>query len=425
MTSRPHCCLVMLALVADLVLGFLGTQEAAKPTPSNWKLVWSDEFDGKDIDRTKWDFDIGNGFFNYDANQLDRRLGQRRTAVLHPRAGQRLRQGRHAAHPGRQGVATRLRLHVRPAQDPEDATAARCSAKKYGKFEFRAKLPTGKGVWPALWMLPQDEKYGGWAVLRRDRRAGGPGPGAEQGARHAPLRLPLAGERPRQQGVRPAGRRDHRRLPRLRARVGAGRDPLVRRRQAVSDAVVLVEQQQGRTAARARSRRKEADLNPWPAPFDQPFYLVMNVAVGGKFLGNPDKTTAFPAEMLVDYVGSTTRSAATGSPSPAARESCRLTNRNTAFFLQPSSKNGQPDAVPSFGRTSTAEGWSPMPRPVRDGTQRSRNPAGGQLKISEGRSSALTRSLTLASRRGTILRGAGVRHANGTSISASRVVNRV
>ena len=37
-------------------------------------------------------------------------------------------------------------------------------SQKYGRFEFRAKLPTGKGVWPALWMLPQDEKYGGWAA---------------------------------------------------------------------------------------------------------------------------------------------------------------------------------------------------------------------------------------------------------------------
>ena len=46
----------------------------------------------------------------------------------------------------------------------------------------------------------------------------------------------------------------------------------------------------------------EADLLPWPAPFDQPFHLVMNVAVGGQFLGNPDRTTPFPAEMLVDYV---------------------------------------------------------------------------------------------------------------------------
>ena len=45
-----------------------------------------------------------------------------------------------------------------------------------------------------------------------------------------------------------------------------------------------------------------SELNPWPAPFDQPFYLILNVAVGGAFLGNPDATTQFPAEMLVDYV---------------------------------------------------------------------------------------------------------------------------
>ena len=46
----------------------------------------------------------------------------------------------------------------------------------------------------------------------------------------------------------------------------------------------------------------EADLKPWPAPFDRPFYLVINLAVGGKFLGNPDKSTVFPAEMVIDYV---------------------------------------------------------------------------------------------------------------------------
>src|SRR5207244_12890075 len=37
-------------------------------------------------------------------------------------------------------------------------------AMKYGKVEFRAKLPTGKGIWPAVWMLPQNEKFGGWAA---------------------------------------------------------------------------------------------------------------------------------------------------------------------------------------------------------------------------------------------------------------------
>src|SRR4051812_10564015 len=36
--------------------------------PAAGKLIWSDEFDGKEIDRAKWDFDLGNGFYNYDAN---------------------------------------------------------------------------------------------------------------------------------------------------------------------------------------------------------------------------------------------------------------------------------------------------------------------------------------------------------------------
>jgi beta-glucanase (GH16 family) len=48
--------------------------------------------------------------------------------------------------------------------------------------------------------------------------------------------------------------------------------------------------------------RRQADLNPWPAPFDQPFYLVMNVAVGGNFPGAPNDETRFPAELVVDYV---------------------------------------------------------------------------------------------------------------------------
>jgi beta-glucanase (GH16 family) len=48
--------------------------------------------------------------------------------------------------------------------------------------------------------------------------------------------------------------------------------------------------------------KRAADLNPWPAPFDQPFYLVMNVAVGGNFPGLPNTATQFPAEMVVDYV---------------------------------------------------------------------------------------------------------------------------
>jgi beta-glucanase (GH16 family) len=41
---------------------------------------------------------------------------------------------------------------------------------------------------------------------------------------------------------------------------------------------------------------------PFPAPFDQPFHLILNLAVGGGFVGSPADSTPFPAQVLVDYV---------------------------------------------------------------------------------------------------------------------------
>src|SRR5438445_100197 len=52
----------------NITLNTSSTTLTAQP-PAAWKLTWSDEFDAKTIDKTKWDFDTGNGFFNYDANQ--------------------------------------------------------------------------------------------------------------------------------------------------------------------------------------------------------------------------------------------------------------------------------------------------------------------------------------------------------------------
>jgi beta-glucanase (GH16 family) len=58
-----------MCFIAAFLTVVLGLADAAQPAATEWKLTWSDEFDGTEIDRTKWDFDIGNGFFNYDANQ--------------------------------------------------------------------------------------------------------------------------------------------------------------------------------------------------------------------------------------------------------------------------------------------------------------------------------------------------------------------
>lgn len=272
----------------------------AQPAPAVWKLTWSDEFDGKDIDKTKWDFQVGNGFFNYEANQWISGWGNNelqyytrepdnafvKDGMLHIRAIKE-------SHNGCGYTSAKLRTRK------NDGTAL--FNQKYGKFEFRAKLPIGKGVWPALWMLPQDDKYGSWASSGEIdvMEARGQEPNKVLGTIHYGSRWPMNAH--------------------------AGKDYVFPDKGTIADFhVYALEWEPGEMrwyvdghnfatqsfwwssskaeAGKGAKPSKEVDLNAWPAPFDQPFYLVMNVAVGGKFLGNPDKTTVFPVEMVVDYV---------------------------------------------------------------------------------------------------------------------------
>lgn len=289
-----------ISLLASLPVLLLGGPRADDPPAARWKLVWSDEFDGKEIDRTKWDFEVGNGFYNYDANQWISGWGNNelqyytrepenafvKDGMLHIRA---IKESLH----GCGYTSARLKTKKR------DGGAL--FAKKYGRFEFRAKLPTGKGIWPALWMLPQDDKYGPWAASGEIdiMEARGHEPNKVLGTLHFGSRWP--------------------------ANAHAGKDYILPDNGTIADFhVYALEWEPGeirwyvdgkqaskqsfwwssgkRDGGKGIAPTREADLHPWPAPFDQPFYIVMNLAVGGRFPGNPDKTTAFPAEMIVDHV---------------------------------------------------------------------------------------------------------------------------
>jgi beta-glucanase (GH16 family) len=293
-----HRALASAAVLVGLVLAFLPA--AGQPAEKSWKLVWSDEFDGNQIDRSKWDFDLGNGFFNYEANTWISGWGNNerqyytcepenafvKDGLLHLRA---IKESLHGCGYTSAKLKTRKR----------DGSAL--FAQKYGRFEFRVKLPLGKGIWPAIWMLSQEEKYGGWAASGEIDilETKGQEPNKILGTLHYGSRWPINTHTSREYNFPDKGTIADFHVYALEWEPGEIRWSVDGRTYGVQSFWWSSSKTDKGKGAKPAG---EADLNPWPAPFDQPYYLILNLAVGGGFAGDPDKTTPFPAEMLVDYV---------------------------------------------------------------------------------------------------------------------------
>lgn len=310
---KKSCGAVLFLLAPLSVLTLLPPlPNAAQPAGAEWKLVWSDEFDGTEIDKTKWGFDTSNGFFNYGSNQWIAGWGNNELQY-------------YTSRPENAYVKDGM-LHLRAAKESHQGfgyTSARIKTrksdnsplfvKKYGRFEFRAKLPLGKGIWPAIWMMPHDEKYGGWAASGEIDilEAKGHEPHKVLGTLHFGSNWPANAESSRIYPLPDKGTIADFHIYTLEWEPGVMRWSVDGKVYATQDFWWSSSKVAGAKGAKPTA---EADLNPWPAPFDQPFYLIMNVAVGGKFPGNPDKSTAFPAEMVVDYVRVYDRVGGYGAP---------------------------------------------------------------------------------------------------------------
>ncbi|WP_405328284.1 glycoside hydrolase family 16 protein [Fibrobacter sp.] len=114
---------------------------------SSSPYLWNDEFDGDDIDPTKWTFDIGTGASGWGNNEWEYYTDRKENAYV------------------KDGV-----LHIRAQKENYEGqkyTSARMLTKgkfafKYGTVEARIALPTGKGIWPAFWMLGENFDTVGW-----------------------------------------------------------------------------------------------------------------------------------------------------------------------------------------------------------------------------------------------------------------------
>lgn len=139
------------------------TREPARER--GWQLVWADEFSGTTIDRTRWDFDRDC----WGGGNDERQCYTDRPANAAVAGGQLTITARKERY---SGLAYPAHMRSDSADGnkttTKDYTSARLvtrgkAAWRYGRIEVRAKLPAGQGTWPAIWMLPEEQAYGPWA----------------------------------------------------------------------------------------------------------------------------------------------------------------------------------------------------------------------------------------------------------------------
>lgn len=235
-------------------------------TNKEWQLVWQDEFDGTSLDLNKWNYDIGaSGWGN---NELQYYTSERTNAYV--QSGNLVVEARKEKYQGSDYTSARL-------------TTREKGDWKYGKFEIRARLPKGQGIWPAIWMLPTDWTYGGWAASGEIdiMELIGSEPKKVHGTLH------YGGESPQNvhSGI-------------AYELTDFSEDFHVFTLEWYADSIKwFVDDVHYQTQTEWFTTGGE-----FPAPFDQRFHLLLNIAVGGNWPGYPDATTIFPQRMLVDYV---------------------------------------------------------------------------------------------------------------------------
>jgi beta-glucanase (GH16 family) len=263
-----------------------GGATPAYPADGTWTLVWSDEFEGPKIDPAKWTCDLGIGYKDASGNLVAGWGNNEKQTYTDRPENARIEEGH-------------LLLTARQEErDGAAYTSARLKTKglfaaTYGKFEFRAKLPAGKGLWPALWLLPEENKYGVWAASGEIdiMEAKGSHPTGTSGAVHFGGQWPANTFIAANHEFTDGSTIEDFHVYSLEWEPGALRWYV--------DGHLFQDLTKGWYSG---AKRNNPDNPPFPAPFDQPFHLIMNLAIGGNFDGDPWPDTKFPAQVSVDYV---------------------------------------------------------------------------------------------------------------------------
>ena len=244
------------------------------PPPTGYTLVWSDEFNtGSTPDSSKWTYDIGgNGWGN---NELEYYTNRPQNVQI--TNGNLVITALKETYTGKDGVTRNF-------------TSARLKTQglftqAYGRFESRIKLPAGQGIWPAFWALGNNITTVGWPKCGEiDIMENiGKEPATNHGSLHGPSSTSPTSDLTATFSL-PAPQR------------------------LSDDFHLYAAEWEPNTVRFYVDSNLYATFTSSQLPaggtwvFDHPFFILLNVAVGGDWPGAPDATTIFPQTMLVDYV---------------------------------------------------------------------------------------------------------------------------
>jgi beta-glucanase (GH16 family) len=246
---------------------------AGYDAPANYPgytLVWADEFNNGMLDVAAWAVEAGDGcpgLCGWGNNELEYYTA--RPENLFFQDGKLIIEARKESYNGK--VYTSSKIVSRGKK-----------FFKFGRIDIRAKLPKGKGIWPALWMLPQSNVFGGWPTSGEidimelvghepNKVYGtlhyGPGPGSTMISRGYTLPSGIFND-----------------------------EFHVFSMEWKTDQIKLF------VDGNLYSTVNKADMGSVTYPFNEEFFFIFNLAVGGNWPGNPDASTYLPQWLIVDYV---------------------------------------------------------------------------------------------------------------------------
>ena len=265
-----------LPLAACLILGALTF--GAGSAYGDWQLVWSDDFtnaDGSSPDPTKWGYDIGNGSGGWGNAQLE--YDTSRTNNVRIQGGNLVIEADQESYNGFNYTSTRMN------------TKGKWSWT-YGRIEARIKIPKGQGIWPAFWMLGANIDSAGWPTCGEMDIMENIGKTSDQGTEHGTIHGPQ-------------GTADY------NYGSGVGSTYTLPGGALLSDDFHIYAIEWTTNQIKwFLDTNNFFTATPASLPsggtwvFTAPQFIIVNVAVGGNWPGNPDGTTVFPQQMLVDYV---------------------------------------------------------------------------------------------------------------------------